>query len=50
MCDMFLILKAVYFTSYAGHNNTYAVAYNFKGRIRSFGEVGENPIGFTAIK
>ena len=44
MCDMFLILKAVYFTGCAYDNTPFAVADNIKDVIRSLEEVRENLI------
>ena len=42
MCDMFLILKTVYFTDYADNNNPFLVADNVKVIIRSMEEVRDN--------
>ena len=44
MCDMFLILKTAYFTSYAVDNTLFAVADNIEDIIRSQEKVGENLI------
>ena len=44
MCDIFLILKTVYFTGYADDNTPLVVADNMNDIIRSLGEVGENII------
>ena len=44
MCDMFLIFKTVYFTSYAVDNTFSAVADNNEDIIRSLEKVGENLI------
>ena len=44
MCDMFLILKAIFFTGYANDNTLFAVADNIEDVIRSSEEVGENLI------
>ena len=44
VCDMFLILKRVYFTGYADDKNPFAVADNIKDVIQSLEEVGENLI------
>ena len=39
MCDMFLILKTVYFTSYADDNNPFAVLNNTGDVTQSLKEV-----------
>ena len=39
MCHMFLILKTVYFTSYANNNNSFAVANNIEYVTQSIEEV-----------
>ena len=44
MCDIFLILKTVYFTGYADDNTPLVVADNMNDIIRSLEEVGENII------
>ena len=44
MCDMFLILKTVYFTGYADDNNPFAIASNIKDVIRSLEKAGVNLI------
>ena len=44
VCDMFLILKTAYFTSYAGYNTPFALLDNTGDVIRSLEEVGENQI------
>ena len=44
MCDMFLIFKTVYFTSYAFDNTSFAVVDNIEDIIRSLEKVGENLI------
>ena len=44
MCDMFLILKAVYFTGYDDNNTHFAVIDNNKDLIQSLEMVGKNLI------
>ena len=46
MCDMFLILKTVYFTGYADDNIPFAVPDNINDIIWSLEEVGENLIAW----
>ena len=44
MCDMVLILKTTYFSSYADDNIPFGVTDNIQDVIRSLEEVGENLI------
>ena len=44
MCDMFLVLKTVYFTGYEDDNILFAVAHNIEDVILSLEEVGQNRI------
>ena len=44
MCDMFLILKTVYFTGYADDNTPFAVADNIEDVTSSLEDVGRNLI------
>ena len=42
MCDMFLILKATYFTGYADDNTPFVVRDNIKDVIKALEEIGES--------
>ena len=42
MCDMFLILNTVYFTSYTDDTNLFAVANNIEDVTQFLEELGEN--------
>ena len=42
MCDMFLILKTIHFTSYAENNTPFVVRDNITDVIKALGEIGEN--------
>ena len=42
MCDMFLILKATYFTGYADDNTPFVVRDNIADVIKALEEIGEN--------
>ena len=42
MCDMFLILKATYFTGYADDNTPFVVRDNIADVIKSLQEIGED--------
>ena len=44
LCDMFLILNTIYFSSYAGDNIPLGVTDNMQDVIRSLEDVGENLI------
>ena len=48
MCDMFLILKTVYFTSYADGNTPFPVTDNIQIVIGSAEEVGGSLINWFA--
>ena len=41
MCDMFLILKATYFTGYADHNTPFVVRDNIANVIKTLEEIGK---------
>ena len=41
MCDMFLILKATYFTGYADHNTPFVVSGNIANVIKTLEEIGK---------
>ena len=42
MCDMFLILKATYFTGYADDNTPFVVRNNIADVIKALEEIGQN--------
>ena len=42
MCDMFLILKATYFTCYADDNTPFVVRNSIADVIKALEEIGEN--------
>ena len=42
MCDMFLILKATYFTGYADDNTPFVVRDSIADVIKALEEIGEN--------
>ena len=51
MCDMFLILKTVYYTGYADDNTPFTVADDIKDLIWSLKETdGILSLGFLTIK
>ena len=41
MCDMFLILKATYFTGYTDDNTPFAVRNNIVDVVKALEEIGE---------
>ena len=43
MCDMFLILKATYFTGYADDNKPFVVRNNITNVIKTLEEIQEKP-------
>ena len=46
MCDMFLILKATYFTGYTDDNTSFVVRDNIADVIKALEEIGENLINW----
>ena len=42
MCDMFLILKGTYLTSYVDDNTPFVVRDNIKDVIKALEEIGES--------
>ena len=48
MCDMFLILKATYFTGYVDDNTPFVVRDNIADVIKALEEIGENLLNWFA--
>ena len=46
MCDMFLILKAIYFTGYADINTPFVLRDNIADVIKALEEIGENLVNW----
>ena len=46
MCDMFLILKATYFTGYADDNTPFVVRDNITDVIKALEEVGKSLVNW----
>ena len=46
MCDMFLILKGTYFTSYADENTPFVVRDNIADVVKALEEIGESLVNW----
>ena len=47
MCDMYLILKATYFTGYAGDNTPFVVRDNIADVVKALEEIGKDLLNWS---